>query len=114
MMESVKPVVVALVLSVALFVAAVGATLYLSQGFATDLRDGLVKSCNRNGNPLREAVAKMIREQIKQSSSPEIRRYFPQIPAEELERLIRKQTKSREQTLREIAPVNCAALYPPP
>jgi hypothetical protein len=81
--------------------------------FSTELRDGLVASCERNGNPLRDAVRKMIREQIQQSNSPAIKRYFPQIPAEELERLIRHQTEARRRTLHEIAPVNCEALYPP-
>jgi len=82
--------------------------------FNTELRNGLVASCERNGNPLREAVQKMIRDQIEQSRSPAIKRYFPQIPPRELERLIREQNEAREATLRQIAPVDCAALYPRP
>lgn len=85
-----------------------------TRDFTNDLRDGLVKSCDKNGNPLREAVRKMLREDIEQSRSPLIHRFFPQIPPDELERLIQAGIKTNEATIREIAPVDCASLYPRP
>lgn len=85
-----------------------------TRDFANDLRDGLIKSCDKNGNPLREAVQKMLRDDIEQSKSPVIRRFFPYIPSGELERLIQAETKSDEATIRAIAPVDCASLYPRP
>lgn len=111
--------VAAFVLSVVLFVAVIAGGIYFAtnesastRDFSSELRDGLVASCERNGNPLREAVQKMLRDDIAQSRSPALRRFFPQIPPAELDRLIQAETKANEETIREIAPVDCASLYP--
>ena len=85
-----------------------------TQKFQRQLRNGLVTSCERNGNPLREAVQKMLRDEVAQSKAPILRRLFPQIPPVQLERLIRAEAKANEATIREIAPVDCASLYPRP
>lgn len=113
--------VAAFAISIVLFIAVIGGALWLLNtrnsdlsGFATDLRNGLVKSCERTGNPLREAVQKMLRDQIRQSNPAEIRRFFPQIPAAELERLIAEQITRDRTTIRQIAPVDCSNLYPRP
>jgi hypothetical protein len=110
---------VVLVASIIFASGSIGVALYLrqqsiadTQAFATELRNGLVKSCARNGNPLREAVQNMLREQIKRSDPDAMRRYFPQIPAAELDRLIQEQREANEATIRKIAPVNCESLYP--
>lgn len=80
--------------------------------FARDLRDGLVKSCEENGNPLREAVQDQIRHQIEQRETVDYTRFFPTIPPGELERLLEEQNEQDRKTLHRIAPINCAALYP--
>jgi hypothetical protein len=110
---------VVLVLSILFASAAIGTALYLrqesiteTQRFTRELRNGLVKSCARSGNPLREAVQHMLREQVQRSDPATIRRYFPQIPSSELNRLLREQREANEATIRRIAPVNCKALYP--
>jgi hypothetical protein len=87
--------------------------LLLNVYFVSQLRDGLVTSCEKNGNPLREAVQGMLREEIARSNSPQIKTLFPQIPAGELEHLIDKQVVADEATIYEITPVDCGAQYPP-
>lgn len=112
----------AFVISVALFAGTLGVALYLrseslteTQQFAQELRVGLIKSCARNGNPLREAVQAMLHEQIAQSRNVALlHQLFPNFPPSELDRLILAENRKRRQTLREIEPVDCAALYPPP
>lgn len=80
--------------------------------FSEELRDGLVENCERNGNPLRRAVTKMLRDDIEQSHSADLARFFPQIPPDELERLIARENRAKRETIGEIWPVDCEALYP--
>lgn len=87
--------------------------LVLNVYFVSQLRNGLVTSCEKNGNPLREAVQGMLREEIGRSNSPQIKAFFPQIPPSELKRLIAEQVAADEATIHEITPVDCAAQYPP-
>jgi hypothetical protein len=84
-----------------------------TQEFSDELRNGLVASCERNGNPLREAVQKMLREQIR-SSEQTPQSFFPNIPPEVFEDLIRERVRANRQIIHQIAPVDCAALYPRP
>jgi len=114
--------VVAFVLSVLLFAGTVGVALYLrsasvadTQRFAQELRTGLIKSCERNGNPLREAVQAMLHEQITQSRNERLlHQLFPNFPPAELDRLIAVENARRRATLHKIAPVDCPGLYPHP
>jgi hypothetical protein len=80
--------------------------------FSQDLRTGLIKSCDRNGNPLREAVQRILRQEIAQSQSPLLYEFFPQIPRARLEALIVEQNKERREIIAEIQPVDCAQQYP--
>lgn len=82
------------------------------QQFSVELRNGLVASCEKNGNPLREAVQGLLEEEIKQSNPKTLQQFFPQIPPEVLERIIAKTTEHKEDVIEEIAPLNCEALYP--
>jgi hypothetical protein len=116
---SVKIPVIAFLLVIVLSGGGVGSFLYLRNEnieevatFQSELRNGLVASCERNGNPLREAVQGMLREQIKRSDPATIRRYFPQIPDAELDRLLREQKQADLATIHRIAPVDCSDLYP--
>lgn len=71
----------------------------------------LTRSCQDNGNPLRMAVQQMLRDQIEQSHSAQLERFFPQIPPKQLHKLIREANQKRRQEIRTIAPVDCEALY---
>lgn len=82
------------------------------QNFSVELRNGLVASCEKNGNPLRTAVQGMLEEEIKQTNPKLLREFFPQIPPEMLERIVNKQRARKEEVIKEIAPINCEALYP--
>lgn len=79
--------------------------------FTSELRDGLVESCEQNGNPLRVAVQMMLREQIQRAESTPAR-FFPDVPPEVFHRLVRDQVVATEEAIRRIAPINCRALYP--
>lgn len=84
-----------------------------TQQFGDELRNGLVASCERNGNPLREAVQKMLREQI-QSSKRTPPEFFPNIPPAVFKALIRDRVQANREIIDQIAPVDCASLYPRP
>lgn len=110
--------IAAFVLSVFLFVAVIGGGIYLAtnqststKDFSTELRDGLVASCESNGNPLREAVQAMLRDQIRRSKNtpPE---FFPDIPPAVFERLVSEQIRANRARIAQIAPLDCASLYP--
>lgn len=80
--------------------------------FSQDLRSGLVSSCDKNGNPLREAVQRILENEIEQSQSPILHEFFPQIPSSRLDELIQDANKERREIIAEIAPVNCEKQYP--
>lgn len=117
-----KPLsVIALVLAGVVYVACLGLSLWAvfeaqdtATQFSTDLRNGLVRSCEQNGNPLRDAVRGVLEDQIEQSKSPQLERFFPQIPPEELHAAIHAANAQRREAIRSLAPVDCAGLYPKP
>lgn len=77
-----------------------------------ELRNGLISGCKKNGNPLRAAVRGQLREQIKQSSNTKVlRTFFPQIPRSQLIALVAKSIARDKAEIKQIAPVDCAALY---
>lgn len=82
------------------------------QNFSVELRNGLVASCEKNGNPLREAVQGLLEEEIRQSTPETLERFFPQVPPEVLERIIAKTTQHKQRVIEEIEPLSCEALYP--
>jgi len=78
-----------------------------------ELRDKLVWSCEYVGNPLREVVQSMIREEI--HSSKRIKpSYFPDIPPAVFHHLLEVQLAAKERRLKRAAPINCDGLFPPP
>ena len=112
--------IAAFVLSVFLFVAAIVGGVYIatnlgtsSKDFSSELRNGLVESCETNGNPLREAVQSILHEQIRRSRATPPR-FFPDIPPAVFERLVGEQVRANRAAIRRIAPVACASLYPKP
>lgn len=89
-----------------------------NEQFSVDLHDGLVKSCEENTNPLREAVTARFEQENAQSKifleTGEYAKYFPNVPQEELDAVIGKQIRQNEKYIKTIKPVNCEALYPAP
>lgn len=83
------------------------------QNSQLELRDKLVWSCEYVGNPLREVVQSIIREDIRSSSHVKPS-YFPDIPRSVLHRLIRAQVASKRRKLARAAPIDCNGLFPPP
>lgn len=116
-MNRMRFAVIAFILSLVLAVCAGGGIVYgltrhttSNANFSKELREELVRNCATNGNPLRRAVQGLLREQIRNAESPEIRRLFPQIP----EQLLEAHIAADENRLIEIAPVSCANQYPNP
>jgi len=112
--------VAAFVISLFLFLAVVGGGTLLiitrsndNARFAEQIRDGLVASCEQNGNPTREAVQGLLEEQIRTAQSPIIDSLFPSFPPAELEALINARIRANQNRLEEVRPVDCSRLYPP-
>jgi hypothetical protein len=114
-----RAVAISLVLVVTLAAGVVAGYAYLrsneidqNRHFAEELRDGLVQTCERNGNPLRITLAEILHDEIAQSQTADLEKFFPQIPPAELERLVDEENRKRRIRLREIKPLDCAAQYP--
>lgn len=82
--------------------------------FAVDLRNGLVNSCEQNGNPLREFVIEQAREKIHQSHETDYSVFFPNVDPQVLHDAIHAQNQRTFRLLQTIQPVDCEALYPEP
>jgi hypothetical protein len=78
-----------------------------------ELRDKLVWSCEYEGNPLREVIQAMIREEIRSTKKVKAS-YFPGIPKPVLHKLITAEVKAKRHRLGKAAPVDCEGLFPPP
>lgn len=109
--------IAAFMLSLVLLLAVLGLGAYLvahktqtNAQNAEEIRRGLVENCAANGNPLREVVQGLLKEQIRNSESPVVEELFPQIPPD----LLRLHISADRRRLAEIAPVNCSAQYPAP
>jgi hypothetical protein len=84
-----------------------------TDNFATQLRDGLVESCEKNGNPLREYLASQALEEIAESKSLDYEEFFPNIPPDKLHDLLQAQNESLREALKgPLSPIDCAGLYP--
>jgi hypothetical protein len=114
MARSTKFAVIALVAAV-LFAGAAGGALVVravdSASFSQSLRDGLVESCEENGNPLREAVQSLLREQVVRASKTPAS-FFPGIPPAVFHQLVQEQAASNQALIASIQPVDCPAQYP--
>lgn len=82
------------------------------QNDQAQLREQLVWGCNYEGNPLREVIQSMIREQIHRAKhiNPH---FFPDIPPHVFHHLVRVQIAAQRRRLQKAAPINCEGLYPP-
>lgn len=106
-----RRVVIVLVLSIMGSCILLGGALYAKSQQDNSLRAGLIEGCKTNGNPLRAAVRGILEDEIAQSESADLEKFFPQIPPEELEKLIREQNEKREERIAQLQPVNCEAQY---
>jgi hypothetical protein len=77
-----------------------------------NLREGLIRSCERNGNPLREAVIDQLEGEIQQSKAFDYSEFFPSVPPERLHTLIREENQRMRGYIEQIQPVDCPSLYP--
>lgn len=119
--KGLKIALAAFLLSIVLFLAVLGGGAYLFvsrnndlHATAVQLREGLVRSCQRNGNPLRKAVQRQIRERIQQREHLDFTRFFPNVPPGELNRLLAQENRADRVSLKQIAPIDCKRLYPAP
>lgn len=87
-----------------------GYTALQTQDFAHQLQAGLVRSCDVNGNPLREVVQQILQEDIDQSKKLPAS-YFPGIPPDKFRMLVKKKRIANEKKIKLIAPINCAAAF---
>lgn len=90
-----------------------------------DLQAGLIRACERNGNPLRRVVANGVRKditqvakQLHQARHADYQKFFPNLTPRRLAVLKRRQinrlASERKQDHAELAhlkPVDCSALY---
>lgn len=106
-----KAAVIVLIVSIVVASLAIGAAIYFRASDEDRLREGLIINCEKNGNPLREAVQTLLREEIKQSHSPLIAELFPQIPKEQLRELTEQTNKKKRELIASITPVDCDAEY---
>jgi hypothetical protein len=83
------------------------------QNSQLELRDRLVWSCEYVGNPLREVVQSMIREEIRSSAHVKPS-YFPDIPPKVFRHLLKVQIAAKRHRLKRAAPIDCNGLFPPP
>jgi hypothetical protein len=83
-----------------------------SLAFSKDLRQGLVRSCDKNGNPLREAVQRILTREIEQSKQPFVYEILDKLPRAAVDKLVADQNKERREIIAEIEPIDCAKQYP--
>lgn len=113
--------VAAFIISIVLFLVVVGGAIYVGATRQNDINDftdqlhaGLIENCEKNGNPLREAVQDMLRAENARNRSPELRRFFPQIPPAELEAAIEQKVAANREVIHRIAPLPCDSVFPKP
>lgn len=82
-------------------------------GLTTEVIEAIVKSCEDNGNPLREVLQEEIEENKEQSENKELlEEYFPNADPEKLDRLLVEQIEKYEERLDKIEPLDCQSKYP--
>lgn len=110
----VKVAVAGLILVALLGGLSLGAYLYLSQNFASELRDGLVAACENNGNPLRQGLREEKEAEIKEKEHPELAILEAlHLTREQARDLAQPQIrKLRRDINTRYAPVDCDAQYP--
>lgn len=78
----------------------------------SQLRADIVKSCEKNGNPLREVLQDQLRQNLEFSQNPElVKLIFPASDPSKLDALIKKGIVQTKHQLKVIAPVNCAKTF---
>lgn len=80
---------------------------------AEDLRQGLIKGCRKNGNPIRAALRQNARQQIEQDRNTALfQQLLPSLTPDELHSLIHKTIAESQRQIRQFHPLDCKALYP--
>ena len=108
--------VITLILIVSLF--SVNENANRAEANADELRAGLIANCEKNGNPLRDAMQALIRDQIEQDrvfvDSKQAALFFPNVPPEQVKALVKTSIQNNERLLESVPDVDCQALYPDP
>jgi hypothetical protein len=110
----------AFVLSLVLLLAVGGITIFLlahktttNADFATELRDGLVESCEQNGNPLREVLIEEQEAAIESPHDPRIHALLPDVPQSVIQKIVAEGNAEHRERIKKLQPVACHAQYPP-
>ena len=75
----------------------------------------VVRSCENNGNPLREVVQEGLEEDIEQAEDKQLyEELLPEADPVRLDRLIRSQVRAYRKRLSKIEPLDCSKQYPSP
>lgn len=85
--------------------------------FSIELRNGLVKNCEENGAPIRDAIQAIILQDIKESTRltpDETAALFPNFPPDELKQLLKENLEAKKALLASVPDVNCEQIYPEP
>jgi hypothetical protein len=79
--------------------------------FQENLRDATVGGCERQ-NEVREALRSQLTSEIRESQAVDSRKIFPNVPPEELQRLIRESNERLREQRARIPDADCQAIYP--
>lgn len=81
--------------------------------FSTELRNGLVKGCETNGNSLRSAVQHTYEKELQQLQNPELyRKIFSNLSEAELNKLMNRAIIEAKKKIKDVEPIDCEAQYP--
>lgn len=110
----VRIAVAGLIVIVTLSGLGLGAYLFLAQNFASDLRNGLVAACERNGNPLREGLREEKEDELREREHPDpnVLKALHLTRAQAIELAQPKIKKLKRDINVRYAPVDCVSLYP--
>lgn len=101
-----------LVVALSITTAASLYTAINARTFAGDLRDGLVASCEKNGNTLREVLREEQLAALTDADDPRIRAILPNVPHSVIVAIVRQGNREHRERLRKLRPVDCPSQYP--
>lgn len=87
-----------------------------AKGAAEVVRTSALENCRNSAQPggVRFIIAEQIRQQIQQSDRLNYEQFFPNVPPDELHKLIAAQRERQKKQVQALLNVNCDALYPQP
>lgn len=81
--------------------------------FSKTLRNELVRSCERNGNPVRRIIRSIVQGDIENRENFTLfREFFPSVSEARLREIITIQNREDRKHLRQLKPLDCKSLYP--